>query len=78
MRICTENFSLQGVHRLKNTLKLKYDIETSLVRKTNNNVLIGYRLAINEANSFKFCELIKPYLVPCMRYKVSNGNKGHL
>jgi hypothetical protein len=39
---------------------------------------VGYRLAINEQNSTAFRELIKPYLVDCMRYKVSDGNKGHL
>jgi hypothetical protein len=75
MRICTESFSEHGVNRLKSALSDLYNIETQLIRKTNQKVFVGYRLAINEKNSSPFCELIKPYLVECMRYKVSNGHK---
>jgi hypothetical protein len=78
MRICTESFSEHGVNRLKSALSDLYNIKTQLIRKTNQGVFVGYRLAINEKNSSPFCELIKPYLVECMRYKVSNGQKGHL
>lgn len=38
----------------------------------------GLRISIPEAASAEFRELIKPYLVDCMKYKVSNGNYGHL
>lgn len=78
MLICTESFTVDDVNRLKKTLKNLYDIDTQLTRKTNKNVFVGYRLAINEKNSGKFRELICPYLIDCMRYKVSDGNKGHL
>lgn len=78
MRICTESFSEPGVKRLQKALKNLYNIDTQLVSKTNNNKFVGWRLAINEANSTAFREFIRPYLVPPMGYKVSDGNKGHL
>lgn len=78
MRICTESFSTDGVNRLKKAFKDRYNIETQLTPKSKNGVFVGYRLAINEENSTPFRELIFPYLVDCMRYKVSDGNKGHL
>ena len=78
MRICTESFSEHGVYRLKSAISDLYSIETQLIRKTNQGLFVGYRLAINEKNSSSFCELIKPYLVDCMRYRVSNGERGHL
>lgn len=78
MRICTESFSREGVDRLQKALKKLHNIETQLTRKTNHKKLVGYRLAINEKNSAAFRELIRPYLVYPMGYKVSDGNKGHL
>jgi len=78
MRICTESFSEHGVIRLQKALKNLFNIETNLVRKTTHDVFVGYRLSINEKNSLKFREIIQPYLVECMKYKVSDGNKGHL
>lgn len=78
MRICTESLSEEGVKRLQKALKKLYNLDTQLTRKTNNKRFVGYRLAINEQNSTAFREFIEPYLVDCMRYKVSDGNKGHL
>lgn len=82
MRICTESFSVHGVQRLQTALKDLHGIPTSLVKKhkTVNNVkvLVGCRIAINEKASSDFRNLIQPYLVDCMKYKVSDGNKGHL
>jgi LAGLIDADG DNA endonuclease family len=78
MRICTESFSENGVLLLKQALKDLYNIETNLVRKTTKSCFVGNRLAINEKNASAFRELIKPHLVDCMRYKVSDGQKGRL
>lgn len=82
MRICTESFSKHGVYRLQKALKNRYNITTTLTKKTANvngiRVIVGYRLAIPETSAAAFCDLIKPYLVDCMKYKVSDGNKGHL
>jgi hypothetical protein len=82
MGICTESFSTDGVHRLQKALKNLFKISTSLGKKTRSvngkRVLVGYRIHINEANSKPFRELIQPYLVDCMKYKVTDGNRGHL
>lgn len=78
MIICTESFSTHGVLRLQKALKSRYNIQTTLTKKTRDKVFVGYRLAINEKNSTPFRELIRPYLVDSMKYKVSDGNYGHL
>jgi hypothetical protein len=82
MRICTESFSQDGVHRLQKAIKNLYNISTSLTKKTkvvdNNRVIVGYRIAINEAASADFRRLVEPHLVGCMKYTVSDGNKGNL
>lgn len=78
MRICSESFSKQGVELLQAAMWENFQIDLKLVKKNKNGVLVGYRLAINEAESSKFRELIQPYLVECMKYKVSDGKKGTL
>jgi recombination protein RecA len=79
MRICTESFSVEGVNRLRKALA-NYGIEhTSLnVKRNSQKIITGYRLIIREKSAVAFRDLIEPYLVPCMRYKVTDGNKGHL
>jgi len=76
MRLCTESFSNEGVNRIQVSLKNLYNLETTLTKKKLKNGFIGYRIAIPEKSSSAFCELIKPYLVDCMKYKVSDGNFG--
>lgn len=80
MRICTESFSNEGVKRLQNALKNNFSITTTLTKKTLKDQTVGspYRIAIPEKSSQAFRELVKPYLVDCMRFKVSDGNKNHL
>lgn len=82
MRICTESFSNNGVYRLERALRNLYGIEATHTQKNifvnGKKVQVGLRIAINEQPSDAFRELIQPYLVDCMRYKVSDGNKGHL
>lgn len=78
MRICTESFSKEGVIRLQNALKNLYNIDTTLTKKPLLSGEIGYRIAIPEASSSAFREVIQPHLVECMRYKVSDGQRGHL
>jgi len=70
MRICTESFNTEDVKRISKVLTEKYNLKTR-VNKDN-------RLFIPEDQSSTFRELIKPHLVDCMKYKVSDGQKGHL
>lgn len=82
MRICTENLSFDGIFRLERALKNLYGIQVTHVKKTkmvdDQKITTGLRIAINEKQSSSFRELIKPYLIDCMRYKVSDGHKNHL
>ena len=80
MRICTESFSKEGNCRIQKALKLLYNIDTTLIKKAlpGGHDKVGYRIAIPERSSGAFRELIKPYLVDCMKYKVSDGQRGHL
>ena len=78
MVICTESFSEMGVRRLKSALESRYQISTQLISKNLKGELLGYRLSINEKNASAFRELIKPYIIKVMAYKVSDGARGHL
>ena len=78
MRISTENFSQEGVKRIQNSLKDLYNIDTSLTKKRLKNEELGFIITIPEKSSHTFRELIQPYLVDCMKYKVSDGNYGQL
>jgi recombination protein RecA len=78
MRICTESFPKEDVTRFRNVLFDKYKIVTTQGKKTRDGVYVGDRILIPENSSVAFRDLIQPYLVDCMKYKVSDGNKGHL
>ena len=58
--------------------KNKFDIETSFSKKKRSDGTLGFRLGICEESSRTFRELIKPYLVDVMKYKVTDGNRWHL
>nr|ALO21700.1 putative LAGLIDADG homing endonuclease [Stephanosphaera pluvialis] len=78
MRICTESFSHHGVKRLQKALIKNYKVDTTLTKKTLKDGTFGYRIAIPEKSSTAFRDIINSHLVDCMKYKVSDGNKGHL
>jgi hypothetical protein len=73
MRICTESFSQHGVERLQKVLLKLYKVDTTTCKHGT-----GFRILIPEQSSATFREVIQPYLVDCMKYKVSDGQKGHL
>lgn len=70
MRICTESFSHSGVDLLKEAVDKNLNICLTKQKKTLSNKSIGYRLYVNEKNSSAFRELIRPYLIDSMKYKV--------
>jgi energy-coupling factor transporter transmembrane protein EcfT len=77
MRLCTDSFSLEEVNRLRSVLLDLYGLETGLNRLTKNQG-VCYRISIGETASRVFRAVVSPYILPCMLYKVSDGNKGHL
>jgi recombination protein RecA len=86
MRISTEGFKPEEVSRLRNALRSNFNIETAAHKKhktavvngVETKIYIGDLIYIPEKSSSAFRELIKPYLIDCMRYKVSDGNYGTL
>lgn len=78
MRICTENFTVEEVQLIQNSLFELYNIKTGRNKKTLKDGSVRYRIAIPEASSTAYRKLIQPYLVNCMKYKVSNGCYGSL
>lgn len=78
MRICTESFPKDDVTRFREVLFKKHGIVTTQGKKTRDGIYVGDRVSIPEKSSNAFRLLIEPYLVDCMMYKVSDGNKGHL
>jgi hypothetical protein len=77
MKICTESFSEKGVERLRNVLLSKYGIATTK-QKTKIKSGIGFRIYIRAGSTDVFRDLIREHLVPCMKCRVSDGNKGTL
>lgn len=78
MRLCTENFSLTGVQRIQKALKNLYNVNTALSDEKRADGTLGFRIMIPEGSSSTFREVIRPHLVESMKYKVSDGLKGHL
>lgn len=78
MLMCTESFAKDDVARIVKVLEAKHSIVAKQTPKNKKDPNSGDRIYIPEKSSAAFRELIKPYLVECMKYKVSNGNKGHL
>ena len=81
MRICSEGFSEQGNKRIQRAIFNLYGLETTFSKKRLKNggqFPYACRIYIPEKSSAAFCELIRPHLVDCMKYKVSEGQKDHL
>ena len=92
MRICTESFTIgfnevkscrgfastPEVALLKRLLVSLYGITTTTINKRLTNGEVRHRIYIPEVTSTQFRELIKPFLLPSMAYKVSDGNRNSL
>ena len=63
--IATNSFSLNEVNLLSNWLKNKFDINTTIQK--NNNYYIIYITSYSRIN---FDELVAPYIIPSMKYKL--------
>lgn len=61
----TCGFSLDGILRLQKYLKEQYSIET-IVRK-------NFYLIVKKSSSFTLRDLISPYIIDSMKYKISLG-----
>lgn len=67
IHIATNAFSLDECENLKQALKTKFNIEVTILTK---DCYKGNVLCIDVENTEKFCELIAPYVVDSMKYKL--------
>jgi len=58
-------FTRKEQELLKQLLKEKYQLHTALNKDRNS-----YRLRVNKASKTKLIELISPFIIPSMRYKI--------
>lgn len=73
VRLCTDSFLEQEVNLLRNVLKDKFQLETSIQRKDGRP-----RINIKERSYPKLRELVIEHLHPNMYYKFPSGNLGVL
>ena len=69
-RLCTDSFEKEDLERLQKKLKNKYNLDTTLHTTMQNNKRI-YRIYIKKENMSHFVKIIKPFLLPCMYYKIA-------
>ncbi|MDD5760835.1 MAG: hypothetical protein PHF45_02195 [Candidatus Pacebacteria bacterium] len=66
LRISTDSFSLPEQKILQNVLKENFDIMTTLHRKGK-----WWNLYIPQKEAKKFVELVFPYIIPSLKYKIA-------
>lgn len=75
-KISTQCFSLEEHLKLHDILLNRFNIETTMYKKDNSYVLV-----IKRTSTFTFKELIGPYIISSMKYKLGTferNNKGEL
>ena len=61
---CTESYTLEDNHKLKDILKNKFNLDCGIHKHTN-----GHRLYVYKKSKDRLLELIKPYLISHFYYK---------
>lgn len=65
MDICTDRYSYNDVLRASNWLKDRFEIDNGLIKRNDR-----YRIRIKVSSYEKFINLIQPYVIPSMQYKL--------
>lgn len=68
----TQSFSKKDVEKLKNVLEQKFGIKAKL--RTQQRKQIGYQLYLLSETIDKFINIVKPYVLSSMRYKLGKLN----
>ncbi len=66
--ICTDRYSLETVEKISNSLKNRFNIETSVIKRDR-----FYRLRVKLESYESFFAMIRPHIVPSMMYKLYLG-----
>ena len=68
MDICTDRYSLDTIQKIQNMFLNRFDINTSIIKRDK-----FYRIRIKSGSYSDFINLIKPYMVESMLYKMYLG-----
>jgi LAGLIDADG DNA endonuclease family len=68
--ISTYSFSLPEINILQKSLNDRFDIKAKYYRDRNK----GHRMYCSKTETRKLIKIIKPYIIPSMRYKVGSYN----
>lgn len=64
--LCTDSYSVQDTVRLMNVLMIRYDLKCSLHLHREGQ----YRIYISSKSMESLTRIVKPYMTPCMFYKL--------
>lgn len=69
MRISTDSFSEKENYKLLEVLKILYDVNGKVCeyQRRGNKY---YYLSFNKRNSIILSNVVRPYIIPCMKYKI--------
>lgn len=73
--LCTDSYTIQDVVRLMNVLIIRYELKCTLHKASNGK---GYRIYISRNSVGKVVEIVLPYFIPSMYYKVGIVNNGSI
>jgi len=68
-RFHTQGFTEKDNIKLQNILKANFDLNVKVCEYERNNTKYYY-LSLNKRNATNMTEIIKPYVVDCMKYKL--------
>ncbi len=69
LKFCTDSFSIESCNNIVEWFKSKYDIDTYLIER-ELKTRMGYRVVIHNNSIENFINLIRPYIIPSMLYKI--------
>jgi len=64
--LCTDSFSVQDVVRLMNVLIIKYELKCTIRKQEEGK----YRIYISEKSMYKLRNIVGPFMVKSMLYKI--------
>jgi hypothetical protein len=74
INLCTDNFTKSEIEYLVFILINKFNIPCNINRRKyynkNNNEIVNYRIRLTIKGSYDFINIINPYIIPCMLYKM--------
>ena len=68
--LCTDSYSREEVLHLIDILKNKFNLSAALVSIKKKNKNFYYRVRVNKSSMPHLIELVKPYIIPSMVYKL--------